>query len=93
MSREGIDASEYQSRVRQASEQAASAKAQVEVVAIEDSIPGVTSAVASGAVTIGVPHILSLAETDATVLWPTLAGRTTDDIHLAFAAAHAARIA
>lgn len=62
-------------------------------VAIEDSIPGVTSAVASGAVTIGVPHMLSLAETQASVLWPSLSGRTTDDIHLAFAMAHAARTA
>ncbi|RFA21214.1 hydrolase [Subtercola boreus] len=49
-------------------------------VAIEDSIAGATSAVAAGCVTIGVPHMLPLDDTGAQALWPTLAGRHTDDI-------------
>lgn len=44
-------------------------------VAIEDSPTGVASAVASGATVIGVEHLLTLAGTDAHVVWPTLAGR------------------
>jgi HAD superfamily hydrolase (TIGR01509 family) len=55
-------------------------------VAFEDSVPGVTSAAAAGAVTIGVPHILALDDSPASVLWPTLAGRTVDDVAAAFAA-------
>ncbi|HEY2555712.1 MAG TPA: HAD family phosphatase, partial [Diaminobutyricibacter sp.] len=42
-------------------------------VAIEDSVAGLASAVASGATTIGVPHIIPLPETDEHVLWSTLA--------------------
>jgi HAD superfamily hydrolase (TIGR01509 family) len=49
-------------------------------VAIEDSVAGLASAVASGATTIGVPHIIPLPETDEHVLWDTLAGRTVDDL-------------
>ncbi len=49
-------------------------------VAIEDSVPGLAAAVASGAVTIGVPHMVPLAEGDADVLWPSLEGRTAADI-------------
>jgi HAD superfamily hydrolase (TIGR01509 family) len=49
-------------------------------VAIEDSVAGLASAVASGATTIGVPHIIPLPETDEHVLWSTLAGRTVDDL-------------
>jgi HAD superfamily hydrolase (TIGR01509 family) len=55
-------------------------------VAFEDSVPGVTSAAASGAVTIGVPHILALDDSPASVLWPTLEGRTVDDVAAEFAA-------
>ena len=55
-------------------------------VAFEDSISGVTSAAASGAITIGVPHILPLDDTPATVLWDTLDGRTLDDVAALFAA-------
>ncbi|GIT81748.1 haloacid dehalogenase [Leifsonia sp. LS1] len=51
-----------------------------DVVAIEDSVVGLTSAVASGAMAIGVPHIVPLPESDEHVLWTTLAGRTADDI-------------
>ncbi|RXZ86733.1 HAD family phosphatase [Agromyces atrinae] len=56
-------------------------------VAIEDSPPGVASAIAAGMTTIGVPHILDLDDTSATVIWPTLDGRTVDDIVAAFRSA------
>lgn len=49
-------------------------------VAIEDSVTGVASARASGAITVGVPHILSLDGAGADVIWPTLAGRGLDDL-------------
>ncbi|MGI9825124.1 HAD family hydrolase [Agromyces sp. Marseille-Q5079] len=49
-------------------------------VAFEDSPPGVTSAAASGAITVGIPNILSLDDTPATVLWSSLAGRTVADV-------------
>ena len=35
---------------------------------------------AAGATTIGVPHIVPLPESDRHTLWPTLDGRTADDI-------------
>ena len=44
------------------------------------------AAVAAGVTTIGVPLMVSLVGTGAHSLWPTLAGRTPDDI----AAVHAA---
>jgi HAD superfamily hydrolase (TIGR01509 family) len=49
-------------------------------VAIEDSRPGVASAVASGAATIGVPAHVPLLTDGRFVVWPTLAGRTVDDL-------------
>lgn len=49
-------------------------------VAIEDSEPGVASAVASGAATIGVPLNIPLDEGDGCVIWPTLAGRSVADL-------------
>ncbi len=49
-------------------------------VAIEDSVPGVTSAVASGALTIGVPLHSTLDEDAGHVRWNGLAGRTIDDL-------------
>lgn len=55
-------------------------------VAFEDSVPGVASAAASGAVTIAVPHIITLPESLNYTLWPTLAGRTFTDIAAAFSA-------
>ncbi|WP_448004655.1 HAD family hydrolase [Agromyces bauzanensis] len=51
-----------------------------ECVAIEDSPAGLTSAWASGAVTVGVPNILALEEAPAHVLWPTLVGRSVADL-------------
>ena len=49
-------------------------------VAIEDSSPGVASAVASGAATIGVPLHVPLIEDGSFVIWPTLADRTIADL-------------
>jgi HAD superfamily hydrolase (TIGR01509 family) len=49
-------------------------------VAIEDSVPGLASAVAAGAVAIGVPNTVPLTESDAWTLWPSLAGRSLDDL-------------
>jgi HAD superfamily hydrolase (TIGR01509 family) len=56
-----------------------------ECVAFEDSVPGVASAAAAGAVTVGIPHILPLDDSAASVLWPTLEGRTVADIAAALA--------
>lgn len=52
----------------------------VDAVVIEDSAPGLTSGVASGAVTLGVPHLVPLDGLGADELWSTLEGRTTADI-------------
>jgi HAD superfamily hydrolase (TIGR01509 family) len=49
-------------------------------VAIEDSSPGVTAAMASGAATIGVPLNVPLPAGDGFVTWPTLLGRTAEDL-------------
>jgi HAD superfamily hydrolase (TIGR01509 family) len=49
-------------------------------VAIEDSAAGLASAVAAGTVAIGVPHIVALPESPEYTLWPTLEGRTLDDL-------------
>lgn len=43
-------------------------------VAIEDSLPGVTSAVAAGVPTIAVPHVVTLPATLGAVQLQTLAG-------------------
>lgn len=51
-----------------------------ECVSIEDSEPGIRSAVAAGTVTIGVPFMVDLPDDVAHVLWPTLDGRTTADL-------------
>lgn len=49
-------------------------------VAIEDSPPGVASATAAGAATIGVPLNVPLPGDGSFVVWPTLAGRTVADL-------------
>jgi len=49
-------------------------------VAIEDSPPGVASAVASGAVVVGVPGHGVIPASDDHVVWQTLAGRTMADL-------------
>lgn len=61
-----------------------------DAVAIEDSPNGMRAAVASGAVTLGVPLMVSLVGTGADGLWPTLEGRSAADIR-AFHAEHSAR--
>ncbi|WP_082566160.1 HAD family hydrolase [Arthrobacter sp. Soil782] len=50
------------------------------VVAIEDSLPGVTSARAAGLVTLGVPHFVALPAESADQQWTSLAGRTVEDV-------------
>lgn len=49
-------------------------------VAIEDSPPGITSSVAAGVPTIGVPHILALPDLAGSVQIETLAGVTPTDL-------------
>ena len=49
-------------------------------VALEDSRAGVTSAAASGAVTIGLPNLQDLSGTAADLLWDGLEGRTPADV-------------
>lgn len=49
-------------------------------VAIEDSVPGVASAVASGVATIAVPNAVPLPADGRRTTWPTLAGRTYHDV-------------
>lgn len=59
------------------------------VVAIEDSIPGLVSANAAGAISVGVPNMVSLAQSAGSVIWATLAGRTVSDLEdLVAARAH-----
>jgi HAD superfamily hydrolase (TIGR01509 family) len=49
-------------------------------VAIEDSRAGLASAVASGAVSVAVPHAVSIPAAPTHTIWPTLAGRTSSDL-------------
>ena len=53
-------------------------------VAIEDSPVGVTSAASAGMFTVGVPLLLSLDDAPTSVMWPTLAGRSPQDIFDAY---------
>lgn len=50
------------------------------MVAIEDSLTGVTSALAAGLTTVGVPNILPLDPQPGLHLWSTLAGKTPNDL-------------
>jgi HAD superfamily hydrolase (TIGR01509 family) len=45
-------------------------------VALEDSVPGVAAAVASGVATVAVPHIVPLPDHESYALWDSLAGRS-----------------
>jgi HAD superfamily hydrolase (TIGR01509 family) len=45
-------------------------------VALEDSVPGVAAAVASGVATVAVPHIVPLPHHESYELWDSLAGRS-----------------
>ncbi|WP_458109385.1 HAD family phosphatase [Arthrobacter sp. R3-55] len=49
-------------------------------VALEDSIPGATAAIASGVVTVGIPHQVPLPEDSRMVRWDTLVDRTASDL-------------
>lgn len=63
-------------------------------LAIEDSATGVRAAVAAGVTTVGVPLMVSLVGAGAHAIWPTLEGRTLDDLadlHSARAAKGSAR--
>ncbi|MGF7123271.1 HAD family hydrolase [Rhodococcus sp. BE178] len=51
------------------------------VVAIEDSLPGLASARASGVVALGVPNMVALPDDPGHTLWPTLEGRTAAHLH------------
>lgn len=55
-------------------------------VAIEDSLPGIASASAAGAVVIGVPFMIGLDDAPTDALWETLDGRTVADVSAVFAA-------
>jgi HAD superfamily hydrolase (TIGR01509 family) len=44
-------------------------------VAIEDSVPGVASAVAAGMIVVAVPFIAEIPDSDDHTTWPTLEGR------------------
>ncbi len=50
------------------------------VVALEDSLPGVTSAQAAGLITVGIPHFIPLPQDDGRTHWDTLDGRSVADL-------------
>lgn len=64
-----------------------------QTLALEDSPTGVSSAVASGAVVIGVEHLLNLDDTGADRVWPTLGGRSIADLTTVFTEVRAGRAA
>ncbi|MEY4320182.1 MAG: hypothetical protein RLZZ471_123 [Actinomycetota bacterium] len=49
-------------------------------IAFEDSISGLHSAEASGAIAIGVPNMVQIPEREGRNLWPTLVGVTVSDL-------------
>lgn len=53
-------------------------------VAIEDSAPGVASAVASGAVVIGIPMHSVIPDSGDHTVWDSLAGRSLDDLRAVY---------
>jgi beta-phosphoglucomutase-like phosphatase (HAD superfamily) len=57
-------------------------------VALEDSVPGVAAAVASGVVTVAIPHILPLPHDPRRATWNTLEGRTVADLEELVALRH-----
>ena len=62
-------------------------------VALEDSVTGVRSAHASGAVAIGIPNLLDLSVAPAHEIWPTLAGVDAARLSARFAALRTAESA
>lgn len=57
-------------------------------VALEDSAPGVAAAVASGAVTVAIPHIVPLPEDPRRAMWDSLDNRTVADLEELVALRH-----
>jgi HAD superfamily hydrolase (TIGR01509 family) len=49
-------------------------------VALEDSAPGVAAAIASGAVTVAIPHLMPLPEDPRRAIWDALEGRGVADL-------------
>jgi beta-phosphoglucomutase-like phosphatase (HAD superfamily) len=49
-------------------------------IAFEDSETGLRSAESSGAIAVGIPNIVRLAELEGRIVWPTLANITTADL-------------
>lgn len=62
-----------------------------DAVVIEDSPTGLRAGLASGAVTLGVPHMVPLDEVGAHALWPTLEDRTAQDIIELYASSKASQ--
>ncbi|MGO1507246.1 MAG: HAD family hydrolase [Microbacteriaceae bacterium] len=60
-----------------------------DTLVIEDSPTGVRAGVASGAVAVGVPHMVPLDDAGAHMLWPTLEGRSAADVSAAFSSVRA----
>lgn len=60
-------------------------------VALEDSAPGVAAAVASGAVTVAIPHIVPLPEDPRRAMWDSLEDRTVADLEELVARRHGSR--
>lgn len=59
-------------------------------VALEDSVPGVAAAVASGVATVAVPHIVPLPDDGNYALWESLAGRSLAELEALLEPASAA---
>jgi len=59
-------------------------------VALEDSVPGVAAAVASGVATVAVPHIVPLPDHESYVRWDTLSGRSLAELEALLLQADAA---
>ncbi|XAS62582.1 HAD family hydrolase [Pseudarthrobacter sp. So.54] len=57
-------------------------------IALEDSGPGVAAAVASGVLTVAIPHIMALPHNPRHAVWETLAGRTVSDLEELVALRH-----
>jgi beta-phosphoglucomutase-like phosphatase (HAD superfamily) len=49
-------------------------------IAFEDSISGLHSAEASGAIAIGVPNMVQIPDREGRNLWPSLVGITVSDL-------------
>jgi HAD superfamily hydrolase (TIGR01509 family) len=57
-------------------------------IALEDSVPGVAAALASGVLTVAIPHIMALPDNPRHATWDTLAGRTVADLEELVALRH-----